>query len=156
MIGWISYINPIIRFSMQCAIEKLAQNCHSWVIVKWNNWWRRHTKYTHLHILKNLVFIRCWNTGVFYLLILKPQSTYRTVQIKNITILKKWWWYLTEKLSLSWMCKYLIGDVNWLAPLRPLLPFGWRVELFQLRAICASLSRPTSIGLISSGKIKQT
>ena len=50
------------------------------------------------------------------------------------------------------MCKYLIGAVNWLAPLRPRLPLDGRVELFQLRAICASLSRPTSKGLISSVK----
>uniref|UniRef100_A0A0A9CZB0 Uncharacterized protein n=1 Tax=Arundo donax TaxID=35708 RepID=A0A0A9CZB0_ARUDO len=52
------------------------------------------------------------------------------------------------------MCKYLIGGENWLAPLRPRLPFGWRVELFQLRAICASLSRPTSEGLISSSSAR--
>jgi hypothetical protein len=50
------------------------------------------------------------------------------------------------------MCKYLIGAVNWLAPLRPRLPFDGRVVLLQLRAICASLSRPTSRGLISSTK----
>jgi hypothetical protein len=50
------------------------------------------------------------------------------------------------------MCKYLIVAENWLAPLRPRLPFDGRVELLQLRAICASLSRPTSRGLISSAK----
>uniref|UniRef100_A0A0A9GD49 Uncharacterized protein n=1 Tax=Arundo donax TaxID=35708 RepID=A0A0A9GD49_ARUDO len=52
------------------------------------------------------------------------------------------------------MCKYLIGEAYWLAPLRPRLPFGCRVELFQLRAICASLSSPTSKGLISSNSAR--